>query len=73
MPIAMAEAILDGAPAAPDEWLHFAEGARRVLGVQPFRPTLGVGHHVLRRVAYDGAEILTDEGARIVAGRLGRR
>ena len=68
----MAEAIFD-APAAPaNEGNHLAEGTRGVFGVEMVGPTLWVGRHLLRRVAHDGAEILADEGAGVIAGRLGR-
>ena len=72
MAVAMAEAILDRSAASPDQRKHLAEGARRVVGMEALRPALRVGRHLLRRIAHDGAEIFADEGAGVIAGRLGR-
>ncbi len=72
MPVAMAEAILDGSAASPDQRKHLAEGARRVVGMKTLRPALRVGRHLLRRIAHDGAEIFAHEGAGVIARRLGR-
>ena len=63
VPVAMAEAVLDGSAAPPDERNHLAESPPRVVGVKALGPTLGVRSHLLGRVAHDGAKIFADEGA----------
>jgi hypothetical protein len=34
-------------------------------------PALGIGRHLLRRIAHDRAEVLADEGTGIIARGLG--
>ena len=67
MPVAMAEAIFDAAAAAPDQREHLAEGPRSVIGVEMIGPALRVGGHLLRPISHDGAQILADEGAGVIA------
>ena len=67
----MAEAIFDGAPARPISGAISSNARVGVLGMEMIGPALGIGGHLLRRVAHDRAEIFADEGAGVIAGRLG--
>src|SRR4029078_4293340 len=67
MPVTVGEAIFDAPAAAPDQREHFAEGPPSVIGVEMIGPALGVGGHLLRPISHDGAQVLADEGAGVVA------
>ena len=67
MPVAVPEAIFDGSAAAPDQRKHLAECPRSVIRVEMIGPALGVCGHLLRPISHDGAQILADEGAGVIA------
>src|SRR4029077_17557717 len=67
MPVAVPEPIFDSSAAAPDHRKHLAERPRGVIRMEMIGPALGICGHLLRPISHDGAQILADEGAGIIA------
>ena len=67
-----AEAVFQGPFAAFYETWTFVENSPGVFWMEVVGPALGIGRHLLRRIAHDRLEILTDIGAGKITGSLGR-
>jgi hypothetical protein len=70
--LSAAEAVFQGPFAAFYETWTFVENSPGVFRMEVVGPTLGIGCHLLRRIAHDRLEILADIGAGKITGSLGR-
>ncbi len=71
VPVAVPEAVLQGAAALLHQRAHLAEDTRDIVGVQAHGPEILVLQHLPRREPHDAGDVLADEGAGIVAGLNG--
>jgi len=72
VPVPVPETVGDRSAPLLHQRCHLGEYPRGVFGVQAFRPALGIGRHLLRRVPHNRFEVLADEGAGVAARSLRR-
>jgi len=67
----MPESVLDRSSSPLDQGGHVLEDACGILGMEVVGPALRIGGHLLRRIAHDRPQVLTDESTGEIARGLG--